>query len=425
MIERIKALLAADAGVSNYRINTVKTESSELFFVHRSLETVRATDTDDVKVTVFVEHDGKLGDATFSVYASYDDEKIKSEIEAAKKKAALIDNESYPLPANETANVPSDSNFRSFAPQELGAKIADAVFAADREEGGSLNAVEVFVYRDVVRVVNSRGIDKTEVKHRAMVEAIPTWTENGESVELYECYNFTEFDAATVTAEIARRMAEVRDRYHAVKPETPPSCPTVLMIGEIAELLNELSRELNFASVYQKANAFSKGDAIQKDPQGDTLTVTLCGKMLGSVNSAAFDGEGCTLRDTEIVKDGVATAYFGGVRFASYLGEEPTGNLRCLRLEAGSLTKEDLGKAPYFRVASMSGLQLDIYSDYIGGEVRLGYYFDGEKEIPMTGVSLSGKLSEALSTLRLSRETGVWEGYEGPTLALIPTMEIV
>ena len=67
MIELIKALLAADAGVSNYRINQVKTESTELFFVHQSLETVRATDTADVKVTVFVEHDGKLGDATFSV----------------------------------------------------------------------------------------------------------------------------------------------------------------------------------------------------------------------------------------------------------------------------------------------------------------------------------------------------------------------
>lgn len=425
MIELIKALLAADAGVSNYRINQVKTESTELFFVHQSLETVRATDTADVKVTVFVEHDGKLGDATFSVYASYDEAKIKSEIEAAKKKAALIDNENYPLPENETAEIPSDSNFRNFTPQELGAKIAEAVFAAEGEDGGSLNAVEIFVYKDEVRVINSRGIDKTEVKHRAMVEAIPTWTENGESVELYECYNFTEFDAATVTAEIARRMAEVRDRYHAVKPETPPTCPVVLMIGEIGELMENLAHELNYASVYQKANAFSKGDAIQKEPTGDTLTVSLCGKMLGSVNSASFDGEGCALKDTEIVKDGVATAYFGGVRFASYLGEEPTGNLRCLRLGAGTLTEEELSSAPYFRVASMSGLQLDIYSDYIGGEVRLGYYFDGEKEIPMTGISLSGKLSEALSCLRLSEKTAVWEGYEGPTLALISKMEIV
>ena len=113
------------------------------------------------------------------------------------------------------------------------------------------------------------------------------------------------------------------------------------------------------------------------------------------------------------------------MRFASYLGEKPTGNLRCLRLAAGTLSDAEIRKAPYFRVASMSGLQLDIYSDYIGGEVRLGYYFDGEKEIPMTGISLSGKLSEALSCLRLSEKTAVWEGYEGPTLALISKMEIV
>ena len=77
MTDRIINLLKADNGVSDYRINSFKRESYELFFVGKKLETVRATDTDDVKVTVFVARDGKLGDATFSVYSSYTDEKIK------------------------------------------------------------------------------------------------------------------------------------------------------------------------------------------------------------------------------------------------------------------------------------------------------------------------------------------------------------
>ena len=80
MTERIIHLLEENKKVTDYRINTVATESRELFFVHRDLETVRATDTTDIKVTVFVAHDGKLGDATFSVYASYDDDKIRAEI---------------------------------------------------------------------------------------------------------------------------------------------------------------------------------------------------------------------------------------------------------------------------------------------------------------------------------------------------------
>ena len=71
MNERIIALLKENPLVSDYRLNTVKTESYEMFFVHRDLETVRSTDTVSRKVTVFVEKDGKLGDATFSVYVEH------------------------------------------------------------------------------------------------------------------------------------------------------------------------------------------------------------------------------------------------------------------------------------------------------------------------------------------------------------------
>jgi PmbA protein len=73
----------------------------------------------------------------------------------------------------------------------------------------------------------------------------------------------------------------------------------------------------------------------------------------------------------------------------------------------------------------MSGLQVDIYNDYIGGEVRLGYYFDGEKEIPVTGISISGKLSVALANMRLSSESITYESYNGPKCAIFEGIEIV
>ena len=73
MINRIINLLKENKGVTDYRINTLKRESYELFFVHKSLETVRSTDTTDITVTVYVANEDKLGDATFSVYSSYTD----------------------------------------------------------------------------------------------------------------------------------------------------------------------------------------------------------------------------------------------------------------------------------------------------------------------------------------------------------------
>ncbi len=424
-INRIKALLEKAEGISDHRINTVNTVSTELFFVHRKLETARTTDTTDIKVTVFVEHDGKLGDATFSVYASYDDARIEREIENARKKASLIQNEYYTIPASETASFESDSNFKEYTMSSLAAAVADAVFAADCHEGGSINALEVFIYRDTVNVTNSRGINKTEIKYRAMAEAIPTWNGEGESVELYECHNFTEFSREAITAEINKRMREVRDRLTAKAPMQKLKARVVLTAPELSSLIGDLASELNYARIYNHSNAYSVGDEIQRSPTGDTLTVTMCGRMRGSVRSAAFDQDGFTLRDTKIIEGGKAAASFGSVRYASYLGKEPTGALGCIHAECGTLTDEELSSAPYFKCVSMSGLQLDIYNDYIGGEVRLAYYFDGEREIPVTGISISGRLSDALSSMRLSDKEVIYEAYTGPELAVFDTVDIV
>lgn len=425
MIKRIVNLLKADPRVSDYRINTVERTSYELFFVHRDLETVRSTETVDTKVTVFSEHNGKLGDATFTVYSSYTDEKIAEQIDVTVKKAELVDNELYGLPADETGTFISDSNMKELELPELAAEIADAVFAADCYENGSINALEVFVYRDNVRVCNSRGIDKSEIKYSAMAEAIPTWNTPEESVELYECHNFTELDRDAIRAEIDSKMREVRDRSLAKKPDERLSCRVLLAAPELAELFGEISYNLTFAGLYNHSNAYKVGDAVQKNPTGDRLTLTMRGKMKGGVNSAAFDVDGFTARDACIIENGVAKACFGSVRYASYVGEEPTGALRCIEVGAGTLSRAELESAPYFRCASMSGVQVDVYNDYLGGEVRLGYYFDGTREIPVTGVSISGKLSDCLAGMRLSDTATVYEDYKGPAFAAFEGVEIV
>lgn len=424
MRNKVIDILKNTDGISDWRVLSTRTESTQLFFVHNSLETVRSTDTTDVKVTVYLLHDGAMGEATFSVYSSYDDERIAEEIEKARKKASIISNKPYTIPENEQGEYATASNFTSYAPASLAAKIADACFDADDMEGGSINALEIFVYKDTVSVTNSRGINKTQVKHRAMVEAIPTFTA-GESVELYEQYNFTEFDRDRVRDEITVKMREVKDRYEAKAPEKKLCCPVLLGAPELESLFYNFAYNLNFSAVYQHSNAFSVGDDIQKGAKGDKFSVTMCGAVKGSVSSSAFDADGYTLTDRKIIEAGRAVALFGSVRYAQYLGEVATGNLGCISVECGSLTDNEKRAAPYFRCASMSGLQVDIYNDYIGGEVRLGYYFDGEREIPVTGISISGKLSDAIANMRLSNETVTYESYTGPKCALLGGIEIV
>lgn len=421
--------------ISNYKICETQKTSYETFFVHEKLETVRATSTTDKNVTVYVEHDGKVGDSVFAVYSSTTEQELRQKIAQAIEKAKLVNNQPYELPAKESLDREIYSNFSEYEPKELACKIAQACFAANAptasneanaengERNGSLNALEIFINKIRFRVVNGNGLDKSQQKYTAMVEAIPTWTD-GESVELYECYNFSVFDYDKIKNEIADKMQEVQARYYAKKPQIALDCKVVLNAPEIASLLRDVVGELNYASVYSHSNAFSIGDNLQNG-DCDKLTVTMRGQVEGSHSSSVIDGDGVTLTDVVVVKDGVVADYHGGNRFAQYLNKKATGNLPCIQAEAGSINEKYIEKQQYLECVSMSGLQVDIYNDYIGGEVRLAYYFDGDKKTALTGISISGKLSEALATLRLSDKIVTSNNYRGPHKAVFDKIAIV
>ena len=423
-MKTIIAALKANPRVSDYKINLTAKESYECFYVKGKLETVRCTDTCDKIVTVYVDHGEFKGDSQFYVYPSTTGEELSELIEKAVEKASLLNNKMYTLPENETGEYEVESNFSAYTLSGLSKEITEAVFSANNLENADLNSVEVFVNRHTDTVCNSRGIHKTQVRYDAMVEAIPTFNGESESVELYQQYNFSAFCAETVKEEIAQKLREVKARASAVKPDFSLNCQVILNKQELGELFGTISYDLNFSTVYSHANLYHKGDDIQADPTGDKITITMAGSVPGNIRSAHFDGDGMTLKDTTIVKDGKAVAYYGANRFGQYLEEVPTGNLRCIQVAPGSACAKCLTAAPYLEVLSMSGLQVDPFNDYIGGEIRLAYYCDGEKTMPVTGISITGSLKQVLSSIRLSTEIAAEDGYTGPAKAILQDMKI-
>ena len=417
-------LLTADNRICDYKLNIRSKESYELFFVKGRLETVRCSDTCDKEVTVYVSHGEYKGEAQFFVYPSTTDEQLRVLIDEAVEKAMLINNQPYELPAGETGSFTVESNFSDYEPAELAAIVANAVFDANDVENAGLNSVEVFINKHTETVRNSRGLEKTQARYSAMVEAIPTYNGESQSVELYEQYNFASLDETALHREIRDQMAQVKARYHARTPAEKPVCPVILNKEEVSTLFWNIAGDLNYASVYSHSNLWKKGDPIQKNPVGDVIGITMAGEVPGSTRSAKFDGDGMTLGTMRIVEAGKAANYYGGNRFGQYLGEVPTGELRCLCADPGTAERDAFEKGPYLEVVSMSGLQVDFYSDYIGGEIRLAYYHDGSTVTPVTGISISGALSQVLDGIRLSSETTVFNGYYGPAKAILEGMKI-
>ena len=236
-MKTIIASLENNPRVTDYKINLNAKESYECFYVKGKLETVRCTDTCDKVVTVYVDHDGFKGDSKFYVYASTTEQELAELIEKAVEKASLLNNKMYLLPAEETGEYAVDSNFSGYTLPQLAQVVAQSVFAANTWENADLNSVEVFVNRHTETVINSRGIHKTQIRYSAMVEAIPTYNGERESVELYQQHNFSFFDAEEVKKEISEKLAEVTARASAVKPDFGMDCKVILNKQELSCLI--------------------------------------------------------------------------------------------------------------------------------------------------------------------------------------------
>ena len=110
---------------------------------------------------------------------------------------------------------------------------------------------------------------------------------------------------------------------------------------------------------------------------------------------------------------------------SQYLGLKPSGLLATIVVGKGKTSYERMKKKPHLEIIALSGIQIDMYSHYIGGEVRLAVYFDGKEYHPVSGFSFSGNIEKCLSALVMSKETTVLQGYEGPKYILLKNMEII
>lgn len=415
--------LLNNSKVTDYKIITNSKETSELYFVHKSLETTRHTKTKTTKVTVYVTHDEFLGQADFSVNVSDNEEDIKEKIELNYNKALLIKNKPYELYVGESKTYENESDLNNYSLNEIAKLVSEAAFKVNFAKDGSINALEIFVNKNIKTISTSKNIFKEETSYDVMIEAIPTWNGKRESVELYSQTHYGSLNLDQITNDLTEKMEEVEARYNAIKPNFKLDCDIVLRPHEIKNTLDEVVRDSNFTTIYQHQNLHQIGDNLQPS-DCDKLNITMKGVLEGSIYSSHFDNDAVFLKDKFIIQNGVLKEKYGSLQYATYLKEEATGNLGCMEVGSGSLDKTDL-KAPYLEAVSLSGIQLDPFNDYIGGEIRLGYYYDKEKMIPVTGIAFSGKLSDALNTLGLSKEVVLDGAYKGPKFARISKMKIV
>lgn len=424
MINKIIKALNSKKDLAGWKIIATKRDTCELFFVLSKLETNRATSTSDYFIELYKDYDSKRGVGSANISSYMNDEEISKELDKAIFNTEFAKNEFFEIPGPTNKEIQMNQTNLDKKPLiDIAPKIAKAVFKADVYDEGWINSTEIFLNKNHVHFVNSKGIDISYDKYSGMIEVIPTWSNKKEEFELYKAINFGSVDLEEITSEVNDILLQSKARSEAVKLTEKMEINVIFRNKEVCNIFGSVIGNMSYPSEYQHMSVFELNSSLKTpDSKGDKFSAKLVPALPKSVVSSPIDGDGVVLSEVEVVKDSIAVAKFGSFRYGYYLGvKEPTGNLRNLVVSGGTKTIAEIKKEPYIECVSFSGLQVDLFSDYIGGEVRLGYYFDGNKVTPISGFSISGSLKNILDNMTLSKEEiefsdrdGNFGGYHGP-----------
>ena len=411
--------LLDSSNLFGWKIIEIKKKTTELYYILDKLETNRATCETLYNVTVYVKDKNKVGASTFDIYPYMDNEEIMRKIEYNKINAQYALNDYYELPKYEHLHHRDINTKLANEPLEVLEEVKDAIFSVKSD--AYLSATEFFLSEIDERLINSNGIDMKQKKYRLDIELIPTYKD----VEIYKMLKLENYDIDELKNEVKELLDLAIQRYEAKNLDLDEEVNIILENDEVAQLLSFFTDDLTYGAKYKLININEINNSVQGEIIGDKLNIKMMPYYPGCINSTDFDSDGVLLKEIELIKDGVAKNMYGSYRFGYYLKEtNPTGILPITVVEEGSKTFNDFKDNKYLRCVRFSNMQLDNNTGFFGGEVRLGFLYDGKKEIPVTGFSISGNINELKKELYLSKEMVTLPDYHGPKYILIKGMKI-
>lgn len=425
-MERLIQVLKNNPKIHDYKVKKSLTHSYQLFYVSNHLEMNRISDASSIEVTIYtLTENNMIGTASFD-YASYlSDEQLKDLVDEALFNASLALNPYFEIPGPQEEAIKLTSNLQSKDFKEIAEEIADTIFSVKVDEHCYSAATEIFLYKVESEIFNSKGLKNQECRYYGNVELIPTYEKDDKEVEIYHMLKFSDFDKEKIKAEVEEVLSLAKARFEAQDlPKDIQDIDVIIQDGEVGEIFKSyFAFDLLYDKKYRKMNLFELGDSVTDNKLKFDIKMTpFC---RGSVESSSFDKDGISLREIEIIKDGKAIARHGSHAMGYYLNEKhPTGHLPIIEVSLGEVPFAQFKKKPYIRCVRFSGIQVDNTTGFVGGEVRLGYYFDGEKEIPVTGFTISNNMHQARGTLKLFKEEVTVDAYHGPKYLLIPNCKI-
>lgn len=420
MINRILDALT-QCKINDYFITETKTSSVQLYFVKKNLDQIRSVQANDYSVAVYKElnKDGKImiGSANCSIKEGMDEKEIIEKLSKSYTACEYTANPEYHFAQGVKEKKDIVKNrLTELDLEEAAWKFARALFENDINDDPLINSAEIFVNRKECRIVGGNGCDVSYETYVVDGEFIVQCKRKND-VEMYHMFSYDDLELEDLSGKVKEALDMVISRSLTEKT-TPKGDYAVIFSDEnVQTILKYYEKRANASHIYPGYSDFKRDMDVMGETVGDRITMELIAKN-------PFSSEGIPMNNVMLLEDGILKTIQGDTRLCYYIGEKPIGIYQASKVSCGKLPFNEMTQKRVLHLVSFSDFQMDEFSGYFGGEIRLGYLYEDGKVIPVTGGSVSGNFIQLQKNIKLSKEQQKSSTFVGPKHILFDKVSI-
>ena len=405
--------------VSEYRLVERKTNGKEWFFIGKKLDMSRAKEVTDYYLTIYqtvYETDKRYkGQATAKISPQLDEDDLEDVICQLVKEASYVRNPYFDLPS-----FMYDID-ETFAPLGDEQDIFQMMWDFYESDTLSLNSYEFFETIEEVRIVNSKGLDVSYIRPTHELELIINAKSESSEIEYYQDLRFGQANIADLKHQIGEACRQAEERKNAVStPEMTNDVNVILTKENVISLMRYYLMQLNTSYIYNKYSSCEIGTPIGPN----YFNIEGIAYLENSSLNHVYDQDGRAVQNVSLIENGIAKALWGAHDTSSYLGLYDTTMIYNYKVSGGKVSLDEMKSKPYLELVQFSSFSCNPITGSFSGEIRLGYYFDGEKTITVTGGSISGNIKDNEATMQLSKDLVKYNNAVVPSAVLLKNVNI-
>jgi predicted Zn-dependent protease len=419
MLQMLIDILENMDHLSEWKMKETIQSGEEIFFVNSRVDMTRIKNVSRYQVTLyknFTEGSKEYkGSSTFSVHPTSTKKEMMEQCKKALENACFVKNQWYPIVEPSMLKNTKKSEILTESISSIKEILKD-IKSLESEKLSRINSMEVFVYSEKKTIANSKGLLITSINPKSYLEIITQDVSPKEAVELYFELKFSSIHLGKLAEYLRTMIDQTKDRSNAELTPNLGEHRVILSDSSVADFFGYYLSKTSARAYYEKISPFQPNDSIQGNQiEGDSVDLWLDPQREGSYFSESFDEDGYPLEKIKIIDKGRLIRYWGDLRYSHYVAAKPpTGGLRNFQVNCGKTPISQLKINPYVEIVSFSDFQMNSITGDFGGEIRLGYYFDGEKTIPITKGSIVGNVIDCQNNLLFSEESQSMMNFTGP-----------